>query len=235
MQREGILSWAITRRQVSRDLWLLRPSPVIAHWVSYQQKPSSELGTSLPSNTEQNGHEMPAKVWSELWPQGGCVNYRLALAKSTARDQTTEAFAICLYGDRTLRCYSCCPSVIPEGAQGAVRCSVLRGIWWDGSLDSWMFLGTDFMISIPVSPHIWRSTKSLHGDIRSSWLTKKPFVKRAFHGSHGAELPFTKTICIDPPPLSLWSSLSELSETQPPRLQSFCPIQLNSQLSSCTS
>ena len=96
------------------------------------------------------------------------VNYRLALAKSTASDQTTEAFAICLYGDRTLRCYSCCPSVIPEGAQGAVRRSVLRGIWWDGSLDSWMFLGTDFMISIPVSPHIWRSTKSLHGDIRSS-------------------------------------------------------------------
>ena len=38
MQQKGILSWAITRRQVSRDLWLLRLSPVIGHWVAYQQK-----------------------------------------------------------------------------------------------------------------------------------------------------------------------------------------------------
>lgn len=50
MQGKGILSWTVTRRiQASRDLWLLRPSPVMAHWVAYQQKPS-ELGTSLPSN-----------------------------------------------------------------------------------------------------------------------------------------------------------------------------------------
>ena len=56
----------------------------------------------------------------------------------------------------------------PEGAQGGVRCSVLQGIWWDRSLDGWIFLGTDFLISIPASPHIWRSTKSAHGDIGSS-------------------------------------------------------------------
>ena len=35
-----------------------------------------------------------------------------------------------------------------------LRHSVLQGIWWDRSLDSWMFLGTDFMISILTSPHI---------------------------------------------------------------------------------
>ena len=35
-----------------------------------------------------------------------------------------------------------------------VRHWVLQGIWWDRSLDSWMFLGTDFMISILASPHI---------------------------------------------------------------------------------
>ena len=29
-----------------------------------------------------------------------------------------------------------------------MRHSVLQGIWWDRSLDSWMFLGTDLMISI---------------------------------------------------------------------------------------
>ena len=33
---------------------------------------------------------------------------------------------------------------------------------------------------------------------------------------------FTKTIYIDLPPLLLWSSLSELSEMLPPRLQSSC-------------
>ena len=35
-----------------------------------------------------------------------------------------------------------------------VRHSVPQGIWWDRSLDSWMFLGTDFMILILASPHI---------------------------------------------------------------------------------
>ena len=104
MQWNETLYWTITRRQVSRDLWLLRPSPVIAHWVSYRQKPSSELGTSLSSNKGQNGHEMPPKVWSDLWPQGGCVNYKLALIKSTANDWTTKAFAICLHGDWTPCC-----------------------------------------------------------------------------------------------------------------------------------
>ena len=42
----------------------------------------------------------------------------------------------------------------PEGVQGGERHSVLQGIWWDRSLDSWVFLGTDFMISILASPHI---------------------------------------------------------------------------------
>ena len=172
MQWEGILFWTITWRQVSRDLWLLRPSPVIAHWVSYRQKPSSELGTSLPRNAGQNGHEMPPKVWSDLWPQGGHVNYKLALTKSIANDWTTKLFAICLYRNWTPCCYSCWPSTPPERVQGGVRHSVLQGIWWDRSLDSWMFLGKDFMISILVSLPIYRTTKSLQGVIRSSWLTK---------------------------------------------------------------
>ena len=77
------------------------------------------------------------------------------------------------------RCYSCWPSTAPEGVQGGLRHSVLQGIWCDRSLDSSMFLGTDFMISILASPHIKRSTKSLLGDIRSSLLTtkKKTFCK----------------------------------------------------------
>ena len=102
MQQKGIISRPITKRQVSRDLLWLRPNPLIAHWVGYQQKPSSELGTSLPSNTGQNGHEMPPKAWSDLWPPWGCVNYKLTLTKGTANDCTTKAFAICLCRDWTL-------------------------------------------------------------------------------------------------------------------------------------
>ena len=127
---------------------------------------------TLPSNTEQNGHEMPPKVWSDLWPQAGCVNYKLALNKSIANNWTTKAFAIYLYGDWTPRCHSCWPSTNPKGVQVGVRHSLLQGIWWDTSLDRWMFLETDFMISILASSQVQRSTESLHGDIRSSWLTK---------------------------------------------------------------
>ena len=98
---------------------------------------------------------------------------------------TTEAFAIC-HGDWIPCCYSCWPSTTPEGVQDGVRHSVLQGIWWDRSLDSWMVLGTDFIISILASPYIYRSTKSLHGDIRPSSLTKNPFVNWVLHG---IELP----------------------------------------------
>ena len=108
---------------------------------------------SLPSNEGQNGHEMPPKVWLDLWPQGGCVNYKLAHTKSTANDWTTKAFAICIYRDWTPCCF-CWPSTIPEGVQGGVRHSVLQGIWWDRSLDSCMLLGTDFVTSILAFPHI---------------------------------------------------------------------------------
>ena len=63
------------------------------------------------------------------------VNCKLELTKSFANDWTTKTFAICLYGDWTLCCYSCWPSATPEGVQGGVRHSVLQGIWWDSSLD----------------------------------------------------------------------------------------------------
>ena len=57
-----------------------------------------------------------------------------------------------------LRLNPCCcswwPSATPEGAQGGGRRSVLQGIWWDRPLESWMFLGTDFIISVLASPHI---------------------------------------------------------------------------------
>ena len=176
MQWEGILSWTRTRIQVSRDLWLLRPSPVIAHWVSYQHKPSSELGTSLPRNTGQNGHEILPKIWSDLWPQGGCVNYKLTLTKSIDNNWTTKAFAICLYGDWTPCCYSCWPSATPEGVQGGVRHSVLQGIWWDRALDSWMLLGTfyDLNLASPISR--WKSLSRV-------WLFATPWTVQSMEFS----------------------------------------------------
>ena len=32
--------------------------------------------------------------------------------------------------------------------------TLLQGIWWDRSSGNWMFLGTDFMISILASPPV---------------------------------------------------------------------------------
>ena len=135
MQREGIFSWAITTRQVSGDLWLSRPSPVIAHWVVYQQKKKpSELGVSLPSNMGQDGHEKAPHVWLNSWPQGGPVNYILALAKRIAKDWT-RAFATCLCGDWTLHSGSCWPST-PAESRSEVVCAPRNLV--DRSLDSWI-------------------------------------------------------------------------------------------------
>ena len=83
----------------------------------------------------------------ELTPER-TVDYKLALTKGIAKEWTIKAFAICLYGDWTPCCYSCWSSTTLEGVHGGMRHSVLQGIWWDRSLDSWMFLGTDFMISL---------------------------------------------------------------------------------------
>ena len=74
--------------------------------------------------------------------------------KSIANDWTIKIFAIFLFGDWTPCLYSCWSSTVYEGVQGEVRNSVLQGILWDRSLDSWMFLGTHFMISILAFPHI---------------------------------------------------------------------------------
>ena len=68
--------------------------------------------------------------------------------------------------------------------------TLLQGIWWDRSLDSWMFLGTDFIISILASPYIYRSTKSLHGDIRSPWLTKMSKMSISWYWTPPSPKPY---------------------------------------------
>ena len=179
MQWKGILSWTITRKQVYRDLWLWRPSPVIALWMYYQQKPSSELGTSLLSNAGQNGHEMPLKVWLALWPPGGHVNYKLAFTKSIANGWTTKAFAICLYRDWAPCCYSCWPFTTPEEVQGGS----VQGIWWDRPLDGCIFFSSvQWLSHVRLFETPWAGASL---SITNLWsLLKIMFIKSVMPSSH---------------------------------------------------
>ena len=83
------------------------------------------------------------------------TDWHLPRAFTSHWTTTTRAFAICLDRDWTPCFYSYWPSTTPGGVLGEVRHTVVQGIWWDRwSLDSWMFSGTGFMISILASPHI---------------------------------------------------------------------------------
>ena len=151
-----MLPWTITRRQVSRDLWLLRPSPVIAHCFRTKtfktgNEPSQQRRTKWSWNAPQS---------MDVWPQGGHANYKLALTKSTANNWTAMAFATCLYRDWTPCCYSCWPSPTPGGVQGGVRPSVLRksggiGLWvseWVQSLSRVQLFATPWTVAYQASP-----------------------------------------------------------------------------------
>ena len=119
-------------------------------------------------------------AWRIPWAEEPTVGYSLwglkeldtteRLHFTSLQTTTMRVFAICLCRDWTLCCFSCWLSTPYEGVQGGVMHSVLQGIWWNRSLDSWISLGTDIMIPSPASDCIQKSTKSIHGDIRSSWL-----------------------------------------------------------------
>ena len=78
------------------------------------------------------------------------VNYKLALARSICQPLNINK------GIGHLPPWRLNPVLLKQhkGVQCGVRHSVLQEIWWDRSLDGWMFLGTDFMTSILASPHI---------------------------------------------------------------------------------
>ena len=140
-----------------------------------------------------------------------------------ANDWTTKAFAICLYRDWTPCCCSCWPSSTPGRVQGGGRHSVLQGIWWDRSLDTWMLLGTGFMISILASPvtsdpHDLQKTFC---KLRISWYWAPPSPKPYILTSSTAALEQTLR--------ALWDATSRAAVRILPQ------IKLNSQLSSCTS
>ena len=151
MQQKGILFWTIIRRQVSRDLWLLRPSPVIAQWVDYQQKPSSELGMNLPR--DKMVMKCPPK-YGQIYDHKGAmstINWHLPRALPTPDNKGICHLPLCRLNPMLLWLLT---SHTHWGSSGWREALCAPGIWWDSSLDSWMFLGTDFMISILTSPHI---------------------------------------------------------------------------------
>ena len=143
MQWEWIFSWTTTRRQVSRDLWLWRPRPLIAHWMAYQQKPSSELGMSLPSNLGQNDHEMPPQVRQNLQPQGALSTASWHWGHCQWRNKGVCRLPLWRLNPVLLRLLI---FDTPWGSSGWRQHSVLQRIWWDRYLDSWIFSETDFMI-----------------------------------------------------------------------------------------
>ena len=117
-----------------------------------------EHGRLQSTGSQKVGHDWATSLslssipaWKIPWTEEPS---RLESMGSQSQTQQSDFLSFLFYWDWTQSCYSCWPSTTPEGVQGGVMHSVLQGIWWDSSLVSWMFLGTDFMISILVSPHI---------------------------------------------------------------------------------
>ena len=149
MQRKGILYWTITRRQVSRDLWLLRPSPVINNILSglaiktffrTGNEPSQQHGTKWSWNA-------PPK-YGRIYDHKEAMsarNWHLPRVLPTTEQQRHLPSAST--GDWAPCCYSCWPSTSPEGVQGGTLCSRDSG-------GTGLQIRTDFMISILASPQI---------------------------------------------------------------------------------
>ena len=115
-----------------------------------------------------------------------------------------------------------------------MRHSVLQGIWWDRSLDSWMFIGIDFMISILVSSHISREALNPSWWYQILMTKKKPFVKWMLHGielllHQNLIYWLSPTAALEQSLRAVWDAASQAAVLILPQ------IKLNSQLSSCTS
>ena len=116
---------------------------------------------------------------------------------------------------------------LPKGNLGRRgRPSVLQGNWWNRSLDRYF----QELILWSQSLHLLTSRKALN----PLMVTSVPHSEKLLWSKLTIALnsPFTTILCIDLPPLPLWSSLSELSEVLSPRLQSSScsQIKLDSQL-----
>ena len=68
-----------------------------------------------------------------------------------------------------------------SGWRAEMRHSVLQESWQDRSSDSYIFSGANFMSPSLVSPHIYKSTKILHGDNCFLWLAEASQDQKKFH------------------------------------------------------
>ena len=126
----GLSGWGLNeiiyillRRRGFPVLALVVKKP-LAHWVAYQQKPFSEPRMSSWQCGTKWSWNAP-KVWSDFWPQGGPVDYKLALAKCIAKNWAPRTLAICVCRGWTLHRCSCWPSTPPRGfrVEWGILCS----------------------------------------------------------------------------------------------------------------
>ena len=152
MRWKGILSWTITRRQESRDLWLLRPSP-----GQHIEWPTNKI---LLQNWEWAFPATWDKMVMKCPPKYGRI-YDHKGVMSTKNWHVPRALPM---SEQQRRLPSASTETEPHAAiaddlqqplrEFRVERGMLQGIWWDSSLDDWVFSGTDFMILILASPHI---------------------------------------------------------------------------------
>ena len=120
---------------------MLLSTPTIGHSASPRTKPLGLVGQqawfpqlSGPFDVMTQGHticcdssclEVSTTNWHlpRAWPT---TEQQRHLPSASMETEPSAAIAVDL-------------PTIPEGVQGGVRHSLLQGIWWDRSLDSWVF------------------------------------------------------------------------------------------------
>ena len=118
-----------------------------------------------PSRLTPDCRELKSCMWGKQMVMMSATCWHLP--RAFASDWTTiRAFAICLC------CCGCRPSTPPEGNSGwTERHSILQGNWWNGSLYSYIFSGTDFMI--PILAHLLVSREALNPFMVTSALREE--------------------------------------------------------------
>lgn len=140
--------WEISYHVYFQELW----RQILPTWFFVQSKQKVRIQYLKPCSVATRCYLFTK---SSLDPTNTTVNYKLALAKGIFPEPCAGA---AFDHQHALK-----------GVQGArVTHAVLQGNWQNRSLDSQIFLGTDFMNPVLASPHIKKSNNSLHGDISSS-------------------------------------------------------------------
>ena len=108
------------------DGWMASPS----QWTWVWTNSGRWWGTGRPGVLQSLGLWRVRHHWVPKQQQGALPAIERQRHLPSASEETGRG------------CYSCCP-MPPEGVQGGVRHSVLQGICWDRSLDSYIFSGAE--------------------------------------------------------------------------------------------